>query len=172
MNKKGFVKFIIIMVVVLFAVVWIFSELNKQIAQPIKPLACTADAKQCPDGSYVSRTGQKCSFATCPSEVLCEGEECPKPTPAPIGEKIIKKIGEQEGSFQIQKINADSVDGFWYQAYPVARDEGAPRTLRIGDDIGYACEGVSEKLTDIDFSAQTITFTKIVGKQPMGGCPI
>lgn len=161
MNKKGFIKFILIMAVVLLAVVWIFSELNKQINQPIKPLACTMEAKQCPDGSYVGRTGSKCSFA-----------ECPKPTPAPIGEKIIKKVGEQEGSFQIQKINADSVDGLWYQSYPVMRDEGAPKTLHIGDDIGYACEGVSEKLTDIDFSGQIITFTRQIGKAHYGGCPI
>ena len=32
----------------------------------IKPIACTQDAKQCPDGSYVSRTGPKCEFAACP----------------------------------------------------------------------------------------------------------
>src|SRR3989344_1422506 len=30
------------------------------------PVACTQDARQCPDGSYVSRTGPKCEFATCP----------------------------------------------------------------------------------------------------------
>ncbi len=29
-------------------------------------VACTQDAKLCPDGSYVSRTGLKCEFATCP----------------------------------------------------------------------------------------------------------
>lgn len=159
MNQKGFVKFIIIMAVALAGVVWTFLILNKEISKPIKPLACTEEAKQCPDGSYVGRTGPKCSFAPCP-------------TPAANGEKIIKKIGEQESSYLIQKINSDSVDGLWYQAYPVARNEGAPRTLHIGDDIGYACEGVSEKLTSIDFSGQTITFTKIIGKQPVGGCPI
>lgn len=27
---------------------------------------CTQDAKQCPDGSYVSRSGPKCEFAPCP----------------------------------------------------------------------------------------------------------
>lgn len=27
---------------------------------------CTADAKQCPDGSYVSRTGPNCEFTECP----------------------------------------------------------------------------------------------------------
>lgn len=29
---------------------------------------CTMDAKQCPDGSYVGRTGPHCSFAACPGE--------------------------------------------------------------------------------------------------------
>jgi hypothetical protein len=28
--------------------------------------ACTADAKMCPDGSYVSRQGPRCEFAPCP----------------------------------------------------------------------------------------------------------
>jgi hypothetical protein len=28
---------------------------------------CTMDAKMCPDGSYVGRTGPKCEFAPCPS---------------------------------------------------------------------------------------------------------
>ncbi len=29
-------------------------------------VACTQEAKQCPDGSYVSRTGPNCEFAQCP----------------------------------------------------------------------------------------------------------
>lgn len=28
---------------------------------------CTMEARQCPDGSYVGRTGPKCEFATCPA---------------------------------------------------------------------------------------------------------
>jgi hypothetical protein len=31
-------------------------------------IACTADAKMCPDGTYVSRTGPHCEFAPCPRE--------------------------------------------------------------------------------------------------------
>jgi hypothetical protein len=31
-----------------------------------KPIVCTADAKQCPDGSYVSRIAPDCNFASCP----------------------------------------------------------------------------------------------------------
>lgn len=30
------------------------------------PGACTMDAKQCPDGSYVGRSGPQCEFAPCP----------------------------------------------------------------------------------------------------------
>lgn len=100
----------------------------------------------------------------------------PKPTPtlapATTGEKIIRKVGEQESSFLIQKINPDSVEGLWYDAYPLPGPEGSSRTLHIGDDIGYACEGVSEKLTSINFYGQEVTFTKMVGPPPFGGCPI
>lgn len=31
-----------------------------------EPVYCTQDAKQCPDGTYVSRTGPTCAFAACP----------------------------------------------------------------------------------------------------------
>ncbi len=33
-----------------------------------EPIACTMDAKICPDGSAVGRTGPKCEFAPCPNE--------------------------------------------------------------------------------------------------------
>jgi len=32
-----------------------------------RQIACTQEAKQCPDGSYVARTGPNCEFAQCPS---------------------------------------------------------------------------------------------------------
>ncbi len=34
--------------------------------QPAEPVACTMDAKMCPDGSYVGRQGPNCEFAACP----------------------------------------------------------------------------------------------------------
>ena len=30
-------------------------------------VACTMDAKMCPDGSYVGRSGPACEFAPCPA---------------------------------------------------------------------------------------------------------
>ena len=44
-------------------------------APPAKPVACTLEAKQCPDGSYVGRSGPNCEFAACPE---------PKATTTPI----------------------------------------------------------------------------------------
>lgn len=35
-------------------------------SKPEEPVFCTQDAKQCPDGSYVGRTGPSCEFAACP----------------------------------------------------------------------------------------------------------
>lgn len=32
-----------------------------------KPVACTQEAKICPDGSYVGRTGPNCEFTQCPA---------------------------------------------------------------------------------------------------------
>ena len=32
-----------------------------------EPVACTMDAKECPDGSYVGRQPPSCEFAACPS---------------------------------------------------------------------------------------------------------
>lgn len=33
-----------------------------------EPVACTMDAKMCPDGSFVGRTGPNCEFAACSNE--------------------------------------------------------------------------------------------------------
>jgi len=43
--------------------------------EEITPVACTMDAKQCPDGSYVSRKGPDCKFALCPVNDNSAGAE-------------------------------------------------------------------------------------------------
>jgi len=37
-----------------------------------KPTACTQEAKRCPDGTYVSRTGKNCEFVECPVAPGCK----------------------------------------------------------------------------------------------------
>jgi hypothetical protein len=65
-----------------------------QSTAPVKrqPVACTQEAKQCPDGSYVGRTGPNCEFAACPqgsSSVPSEPKVCPQiAKPCPDGSYV------------------------------------------------------------------------------------
>lgn len=43
-----------------------FKFINPVASPSAKPIACTKEAKLCPDGSYVGRTGPNCEFAPCP----------------------------------------------------------------------------------------------------------
>ena len=40
-------------------------------------------------------------------------------SPTINGDEIFRTVGEREGSFVILKINSESVDGRWYEAYPI-----------------------------------------------------
>ena len=42
-----------------------FSFIATKVPDVVAPVACTMDAMQCPDGSYVGRTGPRCEFV-CP----------------------------------------------------------------------------------------------------------
>lgn len=64
MNKTllGSIVIIIIVVGALIAIPRFIG--NKNGGE--EPIACTMDAKMCPDGSYVGRTGPHCEFEVCP----------------------------------------------------------------------------------------------------------
>ena len=52
-----------------------FAPSATSVGTPVTPpgaVACTMDAKMCPDGSYVGRVGPSCAFAACPSQVSPE----------------------------------------------------------------------------------------------------
>jgi hypothetical protein len=59
LNKE---TLIVILVVIL---VGGYFLLNKD-SSDSELIACTTEAKQCPDGSYVGRTGPNCEFTECP----------------------------------------------------------------------------------------------------------
>lgn len=42
------------------------AQASRPAAQPPAPVACTLEAKLCPDGSYVGRVAPSCQFAPCP----------------------------------------------------------------------------------------------------------
>jgi hypothetical protein len=59
--KNLFFIFAIIIIAVVIA-----KESFWKKTENYEPVACTMDAKMCPDGSYVGRTGPKCEFQACP----------------------------------------------------------------------------------------------------------
>ncbi|MEM4255135.1 MAG: beta-propeller domain-containing protein [Candidatus Norongarragalinales archaeon] len=59
------------------------------------PVACTADAKQCPDGSFVGRVAPSCEFAPCP-EVKPTPEASATATPD-VGSEQVKEVADGVG---------------------------------------------------------------------------
>ena len=86
MNQKRFINILVVIGIVIIAGVAGYFVVNRQTDSTPTPVACTLEAKLCPDGSYVGRTGPNCEFALCPSEALCEGGECPEVKPLPVTE--------------------------------------------------------------------------------------
>ena len=54
--------------------------------------ACTQEAKACPDGSYVGRTGPNCEFATCPEVYPQSTAECTKDSDCSSSQYICQAI--------------------------------------------------------------------------------
>lgn len=67
MNKSIIVK-ILLSVLIFLAVAGIAYLSWQKFIKENQPVYCTEDAKLCPDGSYVGRTGPDCEFAACPAD--------------------------------------------------------------------------------------------------------
>jgi len=65
---------VIIIVIVLVVFAGLFWFIYYSYTQ--KPTACTAEAKVCPDGSTVGRTGPDCEFEACPTIQEPEDNSC------------------------------------------------------------------------------------------------
>lgn len=72
MKKTAVISLVIVVVAVLAIGAYFcygyFSQLQNQIA-------CTQEAKICPDGSAVGRAGPKCEFAPCPEAIVYKNQE-------------------------------------------------------------------------------------------------
>lgn len=61
----------ILIVMLLFSVFILMNgntDKQEQLVPDNEPSVCQADAKLCPDGSYVGREGSQCEFSDCPTE--------------------------------------------------------------------------------------------------------
>lgn len=66
MKKVIFIIIALILIIIAGFLLW-YRFINPKNITSIKPMACTQEAKICPDGSSVSRTGPNCEFAPCPT---------------------------------------------------------------------------------------------------------
>lgn len=92
MFQKGFSQIaLIVLVTALFSVLSAgFFVINRPLLAPAPaptPKACTQEAKLCPDGSYVGRTGSNCEFAACPNSLP------PAPVPIPVPKPVPNPAG-------------------------------------------------------------------------------
>jgi hypothetical protein len=62
MQKNNILIIIAILIVAIGGGIWYFDQHQ---SNPPGGVACTQEAMQCPDGSYVGRTGPDCAFALC-----------------------------------------------------------------------------------------------------------
>lgn len=97
MHKGRIALLVLVILVALTALAWLrFATPNS--AQPGEQVACTMDARICPDGSAVSRVPPACEFAACPeappAEVVWQSASDPSQGitfryPAPFETKYI-----------------------------------------------------------------------------------
>lgn len=111
----------------------------KFIHQP-EPISCTMEAKLCPDGSAVGRTGPNCEFAPCPqiNSLLSEAEA------RAIAEKSCIKGGEALSSGIYNK-NSET---WWFDANLNSTREGCNPACVVDEktktaEINWRCTGVS-----------------------------
>lgn len=78
--RKTYIFIALVVLIGVAAVGWLSVG-----SRDVQPIACTMEAKLCPDGSAVGRTGPNCEFAACPEA---------KPVPKPIGGDVVLSVGQ------------------------------------------------------------------------------
>lgn len=63
-SKNKFILLLVALAAVVLGLVWMFLSVKQD--ENNGPVACTLEAKICPDGTAVGRTGPNCEFAQCP----------------------------------------------------------------------------------------------------------
>lgn len=124
--------YILILSLVIGVAVTVWLKVNSKSTQPI---ACTMEAKLCPDGGAVGRTGPNCEFAECPVAVtplvltstisgtvtlspICPVERMPpEPQCAPKPYQTKIEVFSADGSKLIKSTQAGS-DGSFTLALP------------------------------------------------------
>lgn len=65
-NPKFVGAFCVVAIVLGFGLYILNPTPEEHVKEEPEQVFCTQEAMQCPDGSYVGRTGPNCEFAVCP----------------------------------------------------------------------------------------------------------
>lgn len=108
--QKGFSAIFILIGVLILSALGGAYYLGKSVIKPegISPKACTEEAKICPDGSSVGRTGPNCEFAACPSSSPREsGDKLVDELPRVVElakEDLVKTLGVNESQMTVENL--------------------------------------------------------------------
>ena len=104
------------------------------------PVACTMEAKQCPDGSWVGRVPPACNFAPCPSATSTT------PAPAPVARLHISSLSPASGEVGTtvtvhgSGFTSDNTVHFGYGALVhVASKNGTTLTFSVPSVLNPSC---------------------------------
>lgn len=129
------------------------------------PIACTQEAKLCPDGSAVSRTGPNCEFAPCPTPAksgitgkVTLGPTCPverippDPNCAPKSYSTLINIMQAGSTKAIKTIQSDSKGIFG-----VDLDPGTYTLQALGGNILPRCPATSVTVASGQYATVNIS---------------
>ncbi len=97
------------------------------------PLACTTEAKICPDGSSVGRTGPNCEFAACPASPVISNIKSGQKIVSPLSVKGTVPPGWMfEGTFPLKLLDSKGVVVAQGQA-----KENIPGSWQLNKETGF-----------------------------------
>ncbi len=123
-------KIIFVITFLLITIGAIYFLYTKYVQAPAQ-VACTMEAKICPDGSSVGRTGPQCEFAACPSAT----------TTQPSDETIVLALGESR-----------LIDGKSIKPFKILEDSRCP------EDVQCIAAGSVKVDVGINPNPESVTF--------------
>lgn len=132
------------------------------------PIACTMDAKICPDGSAVGRTGPRCEFAACPNTppIANTMSEFNKPITLAINEHVafydgltftVKEINDSRCKPEVQCIWAGEISTLILASN--GKLSTNPQEIRLGTTNTKSVNLQGYTFTLISATEKTITVT-------------
>ena len=140
---KNIVLIVGISLVIAVGGVWVLH--TQKVDSVAGPLGCSAEAKVCPDGTAVGRTGPHCEFAACPQVVPAETES----TNAALTERIfthgihitpLAVVGDSRCPVDVNCIQAGTV------RLSVKLESGTTtqtQVLTMGSKVGFGGKSVA-----------------------------